>query len=232
MIIVVNGESHTAATDPTGEQYYNYDKSWARWLADSVNASCINLAEPGSGAEQISRSTIIKIGQLIQKIEPKDLFVIILWGGFKRYEFWSTAERRHQSVSLKSTWKPEKKVLDYVTKRSELESDTYSYYKDLFHMYTTALALESYGVKYTFCNATKTMPTPEHFIETSELNFEYTELYNLYGSRKESHIGFHNKEDTFQEYLKDYPKIAGSSYWGVDGQKAYAKFVQKRLDFN
>jgi hypothetical protein len=232
MIIFANGDSHTAATNPNGSSFYNYDIAWPRWIADSIGADYINIAEPGSGNEQICRSTIVKVGSLIKQIDPKEILVIILWAGFKRYEFWSNDENKHQSLSIKSTWKPNQKVIDYVEKRSTLESDNYTYYKDLFYMYTTAVALEAYNVKYIFCNANRTMLTPKEFFDTSELKFEFEELYNLYGVRKSSHIGFHNKEETFQEYLKDFPTVATGAYWGADGQEAYAKFVQKRFDFN
>jgi hypothetical protein len=232
MIVFANGDNHTVASNPNETKFYNYDIAWPRWIAENLQADYINIAEPGSGNEQISRSTIIKVASLIKNVDPKELLVTILWNGWKRYEFWSNDEEKHQSYGLKFSWKPKKEILEYVEKRTSLESDNYIYYKDLFHIYTTAVALESYGVKYIFCNANKCMLKPEEFIDSSKLKNEYEELYNLYGDRKNTHIGFHNKEETFQGYLKDIPTVAAGRYWGVDGHKAYAKFVQKRLDFN
>jgi len=232
MIIFANGDSHTVATNPIGTSFYNYDIAWPRWIAEEFKLDYINIAEPGSGNEQISRSTIIKVGSLIKQVNPKDILVTILWAGWKRYEFWNDVESKHQSLSLKSKWKPKQEIVDYVEKRSIVDSDNYTYYKDLFHIYNTAIALESYGVNYVFCNANRCMLTPEEFVDSPELNYEYQQLYNLYGDRKNNHIGFHNKQETFQEYLKDFPTVVDGPYWGVEGHKAYANFVQKRLDFN
>jgi hypothetical protein len=232
MLIFANGDSHTAATNPNGTTFHNYDIAWPRWIAEQFKLDYINVSEPSSGNEQISRSTIIQIGSLIKEVNPKDVLVTLMWAGWKRYEFWSVDELRHQSISLKTKWKPRQEVIDYVEKRSILESDNYTHYKDLFYMYNTAVALESYGVNYIFCNANRCMLTPEEFVDSPELCNEYQQLYNLYGERKNNHIGFHDKQETFQEYVREFPTVANGPYWGVDANKAFAKLVQKRLDFN
>lgn len=234
MLIIANGDAHTAGTIPTSQSRYNYQSAWPRWVAESYGCDLINIAEPGSGNEQIFRSTIISVGKVIKEINPKEILVLVMWAGFKRYEFWNTDNDKHDSLSLKSSWNPNDLVMDYVLSKSKLESDTYTYYKDLFYMYTLSIVLESYGVQYNFMQHYKTMVTPDQFKDTPELSKQFNDLYKLYGDRVKTHIGLHNESETYQGYLKSIPAVAvtKSPYWGVDGQKAYAKFIKEKLDFN
>lgn len=231
MIILVNGDSHTAGCIPNINTY-DYGIAWPRWICESIDSEYINIAEPSSGNEQIFRSTVIAVGQLLSERDNDPLLVLVMWSGFKRYEIWNG--RFHTSRSIKSTSSVEPALYNYIQSKSAIESDEYNYYKDLFYMYTLALILESHGVSYVFMNNSKVMPRPDEFSDTENLKSEYTRLYNLYGERKTTHLGFHNQEETFTGYLKDIkPEVpTPDSYWGVEGHKAYANFVQKRFDFN
>jgi hypothetical protein len=230
MITLINGDSHTAGSIPTICDY-DHSMAWPRWLCDSINSQYLNISEPANGNEQIFRSTILSVGQLLTQRPADSILVLVMWSGFKRYEFWDGD--RHRSYSLQSTFPVNEKFKNYVDSKSSIESDSYVYYKMLFYMYTLALVLESHGVKYQFMNTSKTMPEP-YAIDDENLKAEYLRVYNLYGDRKNNHIGFHDEDNTYFGYLKNIKPAVSlpHPYWGEEGHKAYANFVQKRLDFN
>lgn len=234
-ILLANGCSHTAGVDIDPNKLQKCPElTWPRWVADHYNWQYINIAMGGSGNEQISRSTIVAIGNMIEleKKDPKDIVVAICWSGFNRYEYWHSEDQKHKSFSLmvaKSPYVPAEKYLRYIEARTMVEPEEYSYYKNLYYMYTLVKVLESYGVEYYFANCLQTFIIPKDFKGSDNLRSEYYNLLSLYGSNIDKHLGFFDRSNILTEYLKSTPKspYGLGMHWGEEGQKKYAElFIQ------
>jgi hypothetical protein len=238
-ILFANGDSNTIGAELNPDNLYgDPTQSWPRWLSDKCNLPYHNVAVGGAGNEQINRSTVTAISSMVEimKINPEDIFAVVLWTGFNRYEYWSYEQRAHRSNSINSTYNPMGNVRKYVEYRTLIESDHYMVYKNLYHVYNTAKFLESYGIKYFFANGMKPFITPEEFDhspEQTELKIEYRNLYNIYGSRKDTHLGFHNKDELFRNYLTnigcDLSTLGFKTHFDVNGQKKYADYLFDKI---
>ena len=244
-ILIANGDSNTAGAD-LNPNSLNYDaaNAWPRWLSNNYNLSFNNVARSGAGNEQISRSTIVLISKLIElnNFKPEDMFVIVQWSSFNRYEYWDYKDKEHKSSSINLLYKteeikPKGNILKYIEYKTLIESNFYSNYKNLYHVYTTAKFLESYNIKYFFCNGLQSFVTIEEFNNSSEqeeLKKEYELLYNIYGKRKNNHLGFHNKNELFRQYLLNkgfnYSTLGYGNHFTVEGQKEYSNFLIEKIN--
>jgi hypothetical protein len=237
-LLIANGCSHTAGSDiDPNNLRYCAKSAWPKFVADHYGINWINMAEGGSGNEQISRSTILNISRLIDidKFDPKDLIVTILWSGFDRYEYWSERHQMFRSFSMSANvphYDPGPYIRKYVELRSLVETENYSYYKNLYYMYVTAKFLESYGIKYYFANGLSTFIPLNEFNDTPELTREYQNMLILYGqTRINNHLGFFNNSELFKSYLKDIPYSPyGQYHWGEEGQKKYAEYFIEHME--
>jgi hypothetical protein len=238
-ILLANGCSNTAGSE-INENNVRYcpESAWPNWVAKKLNVNWVNIAEPGSGNEQISRSTILSVSNLIDidKFNPNNLIVCILWSGFDRYEFWSEDKDNFRSFSMSAPGKyspPSDIVKKYIEYRSLVETTEYSYYKNLYYIYITAKFLESYKIKYYFANCMNTFVDPNSLKCTDNFKNNYNNLLNLYGQgRIENHYGFFDQSKTFLYLLKDTPRspIGTGFHWGELGQKEYAKYFIKHME--
>jgi hypothetical protein len=234
-ILIANGCSFTAGhgIDPNNFEECR-EAAWPRWVADHYNYNWVNMAVGSSGNEQMSRSTIITISNLIEvdKCNPEDIIVCILWSGFNRYEYWSNQQGHHFSLSLnhKKLGSFEYEAKKYVEAKSVIEPDNYSNYKNLYYIYTLAKFLESYNIKYYFANAINEFTQLHEFEGHPNLKHEYSNLLNLYGNRKENHLGFFDKHKLYDNILKDMPRTIDGSHWGIDGQKKYAMHFIENME--
>jgi hypothetical protein len=238
-LLIANGCSNTAGSDiDPNNLRYCAEKAWPRWVADHFGWDQMNIAQGGSGNEQISRSTIITIANLIEKQNknPEDIVVTVCWSGFDRYEFWDVKENLHKSFALSSThtpYVPEPMVKQYIELRSLIEPEYYGNYKNLYYMYTLTKFLESYGIEYYFANCLKSFVRPKDFKGPNNLRGEYFNLLDLYGrNRIERHLGFFDVDKTFLKYLQGTPKspLGFGMHWGEEGQKKYAKFFVDHIE--
>jgi hypothetical protein len=231
-ILLANGDSHTSGGYPGSINPHNKDIVWAKHLAEDNGFKYFNVASHGAGTEEVSMSTIICASSLIEqhKENPNDIFVCVLWGvDNRKYQFWNGSY--HQSFCNEATWEPSSTVKDYVKYKTMVEDDGYDLYKDLYHIYTTAITLERYGIKYLFMN-TKPFKEPTD----NKIKNLYKNIYNLYGERVNNHLGFHNNEESFEGYLIDRcePRALGglekkTPYWGEDGHKMWKEFINGRM---
>jgi hypothetical protein len=239
-ILFANGDSNTIGAELNPHNIYqDPQNAWPRWLSDKYNIPYVNIAVGGSGNEQICRSTITYISAMIEldNYKPEDIFVVILWTSFNRYEYWSYDERSHRSNSINSTHDPKGNVRKYVEYKTLIESDPYMQYKNLYYIYNTAKFLESYGIKYFFANSLKTFMTPDEFDESEEqieMKIEYRILYEIYSKRISEHLAFHNKEDLFRDYLTAkgcaLTDLGFKKHFSIEGQQAYAEFLNKKIN--
>lgn len=235
-ILIANGCSHTAGTniDPDNLESCK-NLAWPRWVSEHYDLDCINLAEGGSGNEQISRTIILVLSSMLSTgLVAKDTVVAIAWSGFDRYEFWSQKTRKHMSVGLGSTMMNyvDTDVKRYVEARSLIEFEEYANYKNLYYIYTTALYLESQGIKYIFSNALRPFKDPSTFASQRELRSEYVNLINLYGARAEQHLALFDNTQTLKSILKDTPcsPLGDKQHWSEQGQKKYAEYFIQHVE--
>lgn len=237
-ILLANGCSHTAGVDIDPNKLHRCPElTWPRWVSDHYGYQYVNIAMGGAGNEQISRSTIVAIGNMIEleKKDPKDIVVAICWSGFNRYEYWHAEDQKHKSFSLniaKSPYTPEEIYLKYIQARSMVETEDYANYKNLYYMHTLAKVLESYGVEYYFANCLQTFTQPRDFKGSNNLRSEYYNLLELYGNKIPKHLAFFEKEKTFFEHLQGTPKSPHGlgMHWGEEGQKKYAELFIKHIE--
>jgi hypothetical protein len=255
--LLANGCSHTAGADiippggfKAGQEAGDPDEAWPRWVARHFNIFNVNIAKSGSGNEQISRSTIMYVSEMLEfkKVDPKDFMVCIMWSGFDRYEYWCPDKQAHRSGNLSMTVFAEnfrqylhshrmsKLVREYITYRSLIETEQYSNYKNLYHMYITATFLESKGIEYYFSNGVNRF-TSINKIKENNLKKLYSDMLSLYGgNRIRRHLGFDDRSLVFSEFLKNkgipYSPHGNKSHWGTDGQKEYAKLFIKHIEDN
>jgi hypothetical protein len=237
-ILIANGCSHTAGSDIDPENKFKCPESaWPRWVADHYNIPYLNIAAGSSGNEQICRSSIISISNIIENeklYETSDIIVCILWSGFDRYEYWSNYQGCHRSMSLTSTYKVSGDFLyevgKYIESRSLIEPESYSNYKNLYHMYVLAKFLESYNIKYYFGNALKHFTPVSEFKAHVNLKYEYSNLLELYGNRKQNHLGFFDEDNTYKYILRDMPHTPDGVHWGIEGQQFYANHFIKHME--
>ena len=105
MILLANGCSHTSGGQMEYlAQDYCYSKAWPQHLANKLNFNCKNIAISGASNKRILRTTITTIGELfLQKVEPKDIFVVILWRGSYRTEVY---QRKFNDIDPWYGWLP------------------------------------------------------------------------------------------------------------------------------
>ena len=236
-LFLANGCSNTAGSEiDEHNMVYCHESSWPKWVADHYGMEHFNIAEPGSGNEQINRSTIITVSNLIEneKLNPKDLIVGILWSGFDRYEYWSEEKDKFRSFSMSSPKKfsPNQHITKYIEYRSLVETKDYAYYKNLYYMFNTAKFLESYGIEYYFTNCMNNFVHPNDLKASNNFKGNYANLLNLYGSRIDRHLGFFNGSDVFIQLLNDTPrsKLGTGFHWGEEGQKKYAMHFIEHME--
>jgi hypothetical protein len=255
--LLANGCSHTAGSDivpaggfKLGQPWGDPTEAWPRWVGDHFGIANFNIAEAGIGNEQISRSTIMYVSELteLNQVDPKELMVCIMWSGFNRYEYWCPDQYQHKSTNLgmleksKPRWRrignhqPSTLVKEYIKLKSLIEDEYYCYYKNLYHMYNTAIFLESKGIEYYFSNGITDFISINEMRTHHNLKHLYADMLHIYGKNRISrHLGFFSSSGlTFEKYLKDkgIPPIPKHKHWGSDGQKEYAKLFIKHIEDN
>ena len=246
MILFANGCSFTCGTESTAvDQEFNLDVAWPRWVADHYGIKYVNIAEPGKGNAQISRSTIDWITTKIdlEGHNPANILVTILWSGNERFETWNSDLDKHRSYHLNSALGRKTKhsaneelLKEYIIKSALIYSAEYLEYNSLYHMYITAKFLEFYGIEYYFANSYQTIPMPEDFKATGNLKDMYNILYSKYKSRVNNHIGLHERNSMYWFYLKNIKHIKCSPYgegkhYGEDGNRAWAERIVKQIEY-
>jgi hypothetical protein len=216
--------------------------TWPRWVSDHYGINYVNIAQGGAGNEQIARSTTLKVSRLIdiEKVDPKDFMVCVLWSGFDRYEYWDKEKDQHRSFSphnMKAPWQPEETVRRYTQLRSLIEDEEYSNYKNLYYMYTLVKVLEGYGVEYFFGNSLNIFKPLDRIVASENFKKQYAGLLELYGNRINRHLGFSDVRYSYRKYLTDIrpsekSPLGSGSHFSEEGQKRYAELFIKHIESN
>jgi len=241
--LLANGCSHTIGCelDPNDMQRCP-ELTWPRWVADHYGIEYKNMAQGGIGNEQIARSTILRVSKMIdiEKVDPKDFMVCVLWSGFDRYEYWDKEKDQIRSFSphnMKAPWQPEELVRKYAELRALVEFEEYSHYKNMYYMYTLAKVLEGYGIEYHFGNSLNVFRPIERFEGSDNLKQQYQNMITLYGDRVKNHLGFFDHRFAFRKYLLEIrpterSPLGSGSHWGELGQQRYAELFIKHIESN
>lgn len=145
MNILTNGDSFTY-----GDELVNLASAWPYVLANKINASVVNLGEPGSSNDSIIRRTL---DYLINPDNIKPDVVIIGWSSAGRSEIadesgvWDTwpgsMEIPHYSVAWRST------LSEYISKYHSPEYYNKKYFQQVLLFQTF---LKSQNIKYLMLN--------------------------------------------------------------------------------
>ena len=238
MKLIANGCSNTAGSeiDPSDLKFC-HAKAWPRWVADHFNIDYENIATPGAGNEQITRTTLLYVSKLLDLgVLPSDLVVMVAWSGFDRYEFWCPESQCHKSFTFNTQatpYIPKEPIKSYIKYRSLVEPENYSNYKSLYYVFQLSTFLEQHKIKYFFSNALQTFELQANFKGSDNLKSEYFELLDLYGKKRiDNHLGFFYSPHTFVNYLSKLPRtgLGAGGHWGEDGQKRYAELFVKHIE--
>jgi hypothetical protein len=211
-ILFACGNSQTSGSYPNSPNTYNKDKVWAKYLASELNLEYLNLARPGASSEEISMYTTVGVHNLISKYNknPSEILVTVLWDvNFQKRLTWIDGE--HRSVD------------------TEKGSKDYCKYLNLYYIYTTSIFLERYGIPYLFLNTEPIVsPSDPKILEL------YKNILYLYGDRSNNHLGFFDKEDSFDFYLssRTTPMATGRmsyAYWDESAHNLYANFILNKI---
>ena len=99
MLLLANGCSHTAGAEIEYElQGTCYEKAYAKHTAELLGWDYENIANSGASQERIIRTTIDWIGKNYKIYKNKEIFVVIMWSGPSRIEFYD--DRKHKYVQV------------------------------------------------------------------------------------------------------------------------------------
>tara|TARA_B100000029_G_scaffold352417_1_gene344980 strand:+ start:17 stop:733 length:717 start_codon:yes stop_codon:yes gene_type:complete len=186
MILLANGCSHTSG----GEiEYYKqdscYEKAWPQHLANKLNFDCKNIAISGASNKRVLRTTITSLGELfLQKVAPKDIFVVILWPGSYRTEVY---QDKFKDIKPWYGWIP-LCIGNDTQYKDQLPRNLFAYYRNWvtttldpkavnIDYYTSVILLQGYlksfKIKYLFWRASATTLNKENFPLAVQIDRKY-----------------------------------------------------------
>ena len=163
MLLLANGCSHTAGAEIEYElQGYCYEKAYSKYCAENLGWQYENIAASGASQERIIRTTIDWVGKNYKRYKNKEIFVVIMWSGPGRTEFYDG--RLHQYIQIVPN--------NDVVYKKQFTNTQYTYYKSyvavqnrqaqITKWYNNIILLQAYlrnlNINYLFLNATETLP--------------------------------------------------------------------------
>ena len=243
MILFANGCSHTAGAEIEFKiQNCCYEKAWPKHLADSLNMEWTNMALSGGSAERIIRTTIQWFGEDPRRI--KNTFAIIGWPGpwrseikldkqvnFNIPEKLLKSDAQWQSINVNNN-----ETYLKLVKEGRLSEDFYKYYQywcllgnddqKWINYITDIICLQSYF---------KSLRIPYLFFHTSSA-ISYSQEHFSFSKQIDTRFWLNTpfkNEDSFCAILgktfKYAPKSA-TNHFGEDGQQAWAKILEKKVN--
>ena len=225
MILLVNGDSHTAGAEAVNSHAFaeddpkyvnmqrsphpdNLKASWGLKLSKMLNAGPLVLAESASSNDRIIRTT----NQWLVEHPDSDVFIIIQWSTWEREE-WLIDNKWFQvnasgiddvPDSHQQKYKEYVANVDWKKKTSEAHDKIWQ-----FH-----LELESLGAKHIFFNGNN--------------DFSKIEIQKDWGS---SFIGPYNPANTFDAVVSQKCEtVSPASYhYGTNGHRAWAQYLTKYI---
>ena len=163
MLLLANGCSHTAGAEIEYLlQGKCYEKAYPKYTAELLGWNYENIADSGASQERIIRTTIDWIGKNYKKYKNTEIFVVIMWSGPSRVEFYDGILDKYIQIVPNN---------DVVYKK-QFTNTQYVYYKSyvaiqnrraqMIKWYNNIILMQSYlsnlKINYLFLNATETLP--------------------------------------------------------------------------
>jgi hypothetical protein len=237
MLLLANGCSHTAGAEIEYEWQDNcYEKAYPKFCADTLGWDYKNLAVSGASQERIIRTTIDWVGKNYKSYKNTDIYVVIMWSGPSRTEFYSENIRNYLQMlpNNDEIYKKQFTKVEYLYYKSYITLQNRQ--AQLVKWYNNIILLQSYlvtfKIKYLFLNASEPLRHANNNLVhlASQINyknypwaFEHNNSYlNLLLNR-----GFK---------MPEHIKRQNSTHLGGDAHKYYgtmlAKYIKETLNGN
>jgi len=232
MLLLANGCSHTAGAEIDYLlQGTCYEKAYPKYTAELLGWNYENIADSGASQERIIRTTIDWIGRNYKKYKNTEIFVVIMWSGPSRVEFYDGILDKYIQVV------PNNDALY----KQQFTNTQYVYYKSyvaiqnrqaqMIKWYNNIILMQSYltslNINYLFLNATETLP-----INTINNSKQFLHLAAQINYKK--YPWAHTQENSYFNVLKNrgfkpplHAPIGG--HLGADGHKYYGEYLAKYI---
>lgn len=196
-----------------------YQKTWADYLAESLDYELVNIAARGAGMDFISKRTITHLSQ-----SSKDSLVVIMLPSSDRFDYYTDSKHplKHNFLNIASWQKnrrPELVNLDGSVSSSHGYSLTggehrgnkkywYKYFYNKtnslinfwFNVHSLQTFLQLNNIKYFFTTAYNLNNTVEQCINDDNDPLEYTDMLNLIDFNR---FIFYKNQCGFLEFVAD-----------------------------
>ena len=232
MLLLANGCSHTAGAEIEYLlQGKCYEKAYPKYIAELLGWNYENIADSGASQERIIRTTIDWIGRNYKKYKNTEIFVVIMWSGPSRIEFYDDTLSRYTQIVPNN---------DIVYKQ-QFTNTQYVYYKSyvaiqnrpaqMIKWYNNIILMQSYlanlKINYLFLNATETLP-----ISNTSNSKQFLHLAAQINYKK--YPWAHMQENSYFNVLKNrgfkppsHAPVGG--HMEADGHKYYGEYLAKYI---
>ena len=235
MLLLANGCSHTAGAEIEYElQGYCYEKAYSKYCAENLGWQYENIAASGASQERIIRTTIDWIGKNYKIYKNKEIFVVIMWSGPSRIEFYD--DRKHKYVQVVPN--------NDVVYKKQFTNTQYVYYKSyvavqnrhaqMIKWYNNVILMQNYlsnlGINYLFLNATETLPvstsrnSDQFLYLAAQINYKKYPWANI---QENSYFNILKKRG-----FKSPLHAPAGGHLGEDAHKYYGEYLAKYIKEN
>ena len=232
MLLLANGCSHTAGAEIEYLlQGTCYEKAYPKYTAELLGWSYENIADSGASQERIVRTTIDWVGRSYKKYKNTEIFVVIMWSGPSRIEFYDDKLARYTQIVPNND----------VVYKQQFTNTQYVYYKSyiaiqnrqaqMIKWYNNIILMQSYltslNINYLFLNATETLP-----ITTTDNSKQFLHLAAQINYKK--YPWSHMQENSYFNVLKNRgfkPPLHAPTggHLGADGHRYYGEYLAKYI---
>jgi hypothetical protein len=237
--LFANGDSHTSGNElEYAEQIDCYEKAWPNQLAKKLNLTNINIAKAGASNYRIFRTTqdwVIENVVLNKKYNPSELIIFVMWSGFDREEIYFPDTKVIDDVGFSSITDLfntglKKELKTFQNSFAVFQDNLVSSFHSLSLTYNLSLFLDSLKIKHYFINGLYNFMDLNDSNTNHPLYIPYDNLLKAYNDKIKNHIGFHNKEEIYFNYMQansgiEIPKHSKYSHYGEDGHIFWANRV-------
>ncbi len=236
----VNGCSHSSGfeiTVPGKVSAEDLPNSWSGQLSMMMSLNHLNEAVPGQSNWSIYSNTVYSVGKLLKEYAPEDIFVVIGWSSFDRYEYIHEFKKLYRltpgSIDTPgaSTW-PE--VVKDAYKLFVLGCDYNSHSLNNFALTYQALScfLKLKNIKYFFFNAIQNVRYPEqnllHSLQDSQWDKELFDCLR----NDPNYLHPFDEDFVYINYLaKKYDRDEGgrSRHFAKPAHTEWAQFLHEKI---
>lgn len=229
MLLLANGCSHTAGAEIEYEWQDNcYEKAYPSICSKELGWDTVNLAVSGASQERIIRTTVDWVGTNYKYHKNTELYVIIMWSGPARTEFFSEKINDFLQISSPSNdecYKQQFTHAEYLYFKSYIAIQNRSAH--IIKWYNNIILLQNYllsmKIRYLFLNSSEALP-----YHHSPINLKRQIYFKNYPSA-------YFKQNCFTELLanRGYEKpehiTRDTGHYGEDAHIFYGKNIAKYI---